>query len=414
MLLTRAGGSRSGKTHEGSRHGKAEIDRRPALPHSARRAGIRFHAWRDDVVRAASPRGSPTPTAQEGVGYTYTTGHNGGAIHHILAREIPELVAGADCELIEAAVAEGLVGAALWRPRRPDRARAVGARHGAVGPQGAAGKLPLYRLLGGHDARVPCYAGGIDLDLSVKDLLAQTDGNLAKGFRAIKTKVGRDAAARRMSSASGAMRRHLGDGFPLMVDANMKWSADEAIRARAGAARLRPRCGSRSRPSPTMSPATPASLREGGLPVATGENFRTLWEFQQMISAGGVTYPGAGRHQLRRRHGVHEGRAPRRGVQPAGHLARRARRDGASARRLPQPQLPRNARLRHQQLHRRSACASRTARRSRPSGPAMASPSTGRGSTASAPKAPAARSRRTPARAAARTGSAWGPRDRAR
>ena len=26
---------------------------------------------------------------QEGVGYTYTTGHNGGAIHHLLAREIP-------------------------------------------------------------------------------------------------------------------------------------------------------------------------------------------------------------------------------------------------------------------------------------------------------------------------------------
>ena len=32
---------------------------------------------------------------QEGVGYTYTTGHNGGAIHHLLAREIPEVVAGA-------------------------------------------------------------------------------------------------------------------------------------------------------------------------------------------------------------------------------------------------------------------------------------------------------------------------------
>ena len=32
-------------------------------------------------------------------------------------------------------------------------------------------------------------------------------------------------------------------------------------------------------------------VREGGLPVATGENFRTLWEFRQMIAAGGVTYP---------------------------------------------------------------------------------------------------------------------------
>lgn len=28
----------------------------------------------------------------------------------------------------------------------------------------------------------------------------------------------------------GAMRKHLGDGFPLMVDANMKWTVDEAVR----------------------------------------------------------------------------------------------------------------------------------------------------------------------------------------
>jgi L-alanine-DL-glutamate epimerase-like enolase superfamily enzyme len=27
-------------------------------------------------------------------------------------------------------------------------------------------RLPLWNLLGGFDARVPCYAGGIDLDLA--------------------------------------------------------------------------------------------------------------------------------------------------------------------------------------------------------------------------------------------------------
>ena len=51
--------------------------------------------------------------------------------------------------------------------------------------------LPLFRLLGTFDARVPRYAGGIDLILSVETLLKQTDDNLAKGFRAIKMKVGR-------------------------------------------------------------------------------------------------------------------------------------------------------------------------------------------------------------------------------
>ena len=41
----------------------------------------------------------------EGVGYTYTVGRNGGAIHATLAREIAPLATGADADLIEA----------LWR-----------------------------------------------------------------------------------------------------------------------------------------------------------------------------------------------------------------------------------------------------------------------------------------------------------
>jgi L-alanine-DL-glutamate epimerase-like enolase superfamily enzyme len=32
-------------------------------------------------------------------------------------------------------------------------------------------------------------------------------------------------------------------------------------------------------------------VREGGLPVAAGENLRSLWDFQQLIAVGGVTYP---------------------------------------------------------------------------------------------------------------------------
>ena len=75
--------------------------------------------------------------------------------------------------------------------------------------------LPLWNFLGGFDERVPCYAGGIDLDLSVEALLQQTDGNLAKGFRAIKMKVGRPDLASDVGRVA-AMRKHLGDGFPLM------------------------------------------------------------------------------------------------------------------------------------------------------------------------------------------------------
>src|ERR671928_1487898 len=94
----------------------------------------------------------------------------------------------------------------------------------------ASARAHLWRLLGGHDARVPCYAGGIDLELTLDAMLKQTDENLARGFRAIKMKVGRPHLREDVERVA-AMRGHLGADFPLMVDANMRWSADEAVRA---------------------------------------------------------------------------------------------------------------------------------------------------------------------------------------
>ena len=129
---------------------------------------------------------------EEGVGYTYTTGHNGRAVHATLAHDIAEIVGEADADRIEhiwskvwwglhyggrggpAVLALSALDIALW-DLKARRAR-----------------LPLWTLLGGNDPSVPCYAGGIDLDFTVQALLNQTDGNLEKGFRAIKMKVGRE------------------------------------------------------------------------------------------------------------------------------------------------------------------------------------------------------------------------------
>jgi L-alanine-DL-glutamate epimerase-like enolase superfamily enzyme len=225
----------------------------------------------------------------EGTGYTYTVGRNGGAVHHILAREIAELAAGQDADRIEA----------LWQ--HVWWGLHYGGRGGpAVLAQSAfdislwdlkakrAGTA-LWRLLGGHDPRVPCYAGGIDLDLSAEALIRQTDGNLARGFRAIKMKVGRTRLSEDVAKLA-AMRAHLGDGFPLMVDANMRWTADAAIRAA--------RAFAPHDPYWLEEPVQPEDvagharvLREGGVPVASGENLRSLWDFQALIAAGGVSFP---------------------------------------------------------------------------------------------------------------------------
>jgi L-alanine-DL-glutamate epimerase-like enolase superfamily enzyme len=225
----------------------------------------------------------------EGVGYTFTVGRNGAAVDAVLAREFVELMSGEEAEDIER----------LWQ-------KAWWALHygGRGGPTVLAlsafdmalwdlkakrAGLPLWRLLGGFDPKVPCYAGGIDLDLSLDALLRQTDDNLSKGFRAIKMKVGRKNLFEDVERVR-AMREHLGQNFPLMADANMKWTIDGAIRA----ARMLQPFDLTWLEEPTI-PDDPAGhariLREGGLPIAAGENLRSLWEFKLLVAGGGVSYP---------------------------------------------------------------------------------------------------------------------------
>src|SRR5687767_2602153 len=225
----------------------------------------------------------------EGVGYSFTVGRNGGAINDILCREVAEIAAGQDADRIE------FLWNRLWWDlhyggRGGPTVLAISAFDMALWDLKAkrAG-LPLWKLLGGNDPRVPCYAGGIDLELTPDELLRQTDENLARGFRAIKMKVGRKKLAEDVERVA-AMRDHLGAEFPLMVDANMKWTSDEAIRA-ARAFQPYDLTWLEEPIAPDDVAGHARVAREGGVPIAAGENLRTIWEFRHLIASGGVTYP---------------------------------------------------------------------------------------------------------------------------
>src|SRR5262249_9271045 len=89
---------------------------------------------------------------------------------------------------------------------------------------------PLWRLLGGHHPPGPAYAGGIDLQFPLDRLLRQTGESLERGFHAIKMKVGRPRLREDVERVR-EVRALVGPDTPLLVDANMRWTADEAIRA---------------------------------------------------------------------------------------------------------------------------------------------------------------------------------------
>ncbi|TVQ33996.1 MAG: mandelate racemase/muconate lactonizing enzyme family protein [Geminicoccaceae bacterium] len=225
----------------------------------------------------------------EGVGYTFTVGRNGGAAYATLAQEFGELAVGHDADRIEW-LWQQLWWATHYGGRGGPTVLALSAFDMALWDlKGKRLGQPLWQLLGGHDNKVSCYAGGIDLDLSVDALLAQTAGNLEKGFRAIKMKVGRANLAEDVERVR-AMRAFLGDGFPLMADANMKWTQDQAIRA-ARAFQPYDLTWLEEPIVPDDMAGHARVAREGGVPIAAGENLRTLWDFRHLIASGGASWP---------------------------------------------------------------------------------------------------------------------------
>src|SRR5215218_9535730 len=113
---------------------------------------------------------------QEGVGYTFTCGRNGAAIDAVLRRDFPEVAIGQDPDRIEF-IWNRLWWASHYGGRGGPTVLALSAFDMALWDLKAR-RLgePLWKLLGGFDPRVPAYAGGIDLDLPLDDLLRQTDG----------------------------------------------------------------------------------------------------------------------------------------------------------------------------------------------------------------------------------------------
>jgi len=90
--------------------------------------------------------------------------------------------------------------------------------------------LSLAKLLGAHRDSVRCYntSGGF-LHTPLDELLVNTDISRDKGIGGIKLKVGQPNWALDIERVS-KVRAHLGDAFPLMVDANQQWDRPTAMR----------------------------------------------------------------------------------------------------------------------------------------------------------------------------------------
>jgi len=228
-------------------------------------------------------------TDVQGVGYTYTIGDGAYAIRSLIDEAIAPLLVGEQVDRIE-----HLWDRMWWKLHYVGRGGIVSFAISAVDialwdSLAKQCRKPLWKLLGGYSEEIAPYAGGIDLQFSLDELIDQTKRNLSLGFRAVKMKVGRTDYRRDVERVE-AVRGVIGPDIKLMVDANMQWSVETAVRA----ARDMRQFDVYWFEEPTLPDDYLGHARierEGGIPIATGENLHSIYEFRHMIELGRISFP---------------------------------------------------------------------------------------------------------------------------
>jgi L-alanine-DL-glutamate epimerase-like enolase superfamily enzyme len=170
-----------------------------------------------------------TEEGHEGIGFSYSK-RAGGPAQFAHAREVAPDLIGEDpsdigrlwTKLVWAGASVGRSGAATQALAALDialwdlKAKRAG--------------LPLAKLLGAHRDSVRCYntSGGF-LHESIEQVKDNATRTLESGIGGIKIKVGQPDWREDLRRVT-AVREHLGDGVPLMVDANQQWDRPTAMR----------------------------------------------------------------------------------------------------------------------------------------------------------------------------------------
>ena len=145
--------------------------------------------------------------------------------------------------------------------------------------------VPLWRLLGGAQPRIPVYTteGGW-LHLPAAELVEQTLAARAQGFRGAKIKIGRPHVSEDVERL-GAVRAALGPGFELMTDANQGFTRPEALRRAAALAPVV--LAWIEEPLPAEDVQGHAWLRaQTAIPVAVGESLYHPAQFREYLERG--------------------------------------------------------------------------------------------------------------------------------
>lgn len=146
-------------------------------------------------------------------------------------------------------------------------------------------QLPLWRLLGGAQEKLPVYTteGGW-LHLEAQELVEQTLAAQAQGFKGAKIKIGRPHVSEDVARLS-AVRLAVGNSFELMTDANQGFNRPEVVRRAHAFDGLD--LAWLEEPLPAEDVSGHRHLRkQTSIPVAVGESLYHLSQFREYVEQG--------------------------------------------------------------------------------------------------------------------------------
>ena len=222
----------------------------------------------------------------EGHGYAYTIGRGGRAVYALIEHDLIPLLVGRDATDI-AALWDLMWQRLLYVGRGGLASFAIAAMDIALWDlRGLRERKPLYALLGAQARDIPAYGSGVDLPKPLNELLKQTEGFLARGLPGVKVKIGR-RDAREDESRVAAVRKLIGNDVDLMLDANMAWTAEEAL---ARGRRLEQfNLYWYEEPTIPEDVAGHARLAEAlDVPIAVGESLHSVHEFRRYVDERAV------------------------------------------------------------------------------------------------------------------------------
>ena len=151
-----------------------------------------------------------------------------------------------------------------------------------------AARLPLHKLWGAHSDLIPCYGSGGWGKYSEQDLIAEAERYASRGVKYYKMKI-HDPDPRVNAKRVGAVMKALGGKVRMMVDVNQRLDVLGNVRQAA----LLEGFDLVWYEEPVLADDLSACAevaRSIKIPIATGENNFTRWEFRDLIEKRAATF----------------------------------------------------------------------------------------------------------------------------